>query len=38
MTTFISVKLDIHRIFLDLLYNVAIVCRNLYSADRKSVV
>lgn len=32
MTTFISVKLDIHRIFLDLLYNVAIVCRNLYSA------
>jgi hypothetical protein len=32
MTSFISVKLDIHRIFLDLLYNVAIVYRNLYSA------
>lgn len=32
MTSFISVKLDIHRIARDLLYNVAIVYRNLYSA------
>lgn len=32
MTSFISVKLAIHRIARDLLYDVAIVYRNLYSA------